>query len=67
LIRIEDEKDQERALGVFLRVRAARVTFPGDIMGVTEEHIRALEQAHIRFQYVSKAPNGRETPPTVQS
>jgi hypothetical protein len=63
LIRIRDEQEWERAFTAFLRVPAPRVTLPGNIMGVTEQHIRVLKEEGIPFEYVSKAPNGEEDAP----
>jgi hypothetical protein len=61
LIRIR-EQEWERAFTAFLRVPAARVTFPGNVMGVTEQHIRALKEEGIPFEYVSQAPNREDAP-----
>jgi hypothetical protein len=55
VIRIRDQKNRERAIVAFLRVRAGRVTLPGNIMGVSEEHIEALEKEGIPFEYLSKS------------
>jgi hypothetical protein len=66
LIRIAAKKDRERALSAFRRVRAARVRFPGHVMGVTEEHLHALTMEKIAFEYLSKAPHGEEENATVQ-
>jgi hypothetical protein len=62
LIRFPDMQDWEMALYAFLRVPFARVTFPGNILGVTEEHIRVLKEEGIPFEYVSQAPDGEEDP-----
>ena len=62
LIRIRDDQEWERAFTAFLRVPAARVTFPGNVLGVTEQHIRVLKEEGIPFEYVSKAPNGEDAP-----
>jgi hypothetical protein len=59
LIRIREEKDRARAIAALLPVREARVTFPGNIMGVTGEHIEALKREKIPFEYVSKTANGQ--------
>jgi hypothetical protein len=54
LIRFPDRATRVRAIGVFRDVRVTRVRLPGDIMGVADEHIRALEKARIPFIYVSR-------------
>lgn len=59
LIRIREQKNRERAIMVFLRVPEARVTLPGNIMGVSADHIEALEREGIPFSYVSKSPHGQ--------
>jgi hypothetical protein len=63
LIRFKDRKSRLRAIEAFLEVRQARVMFPERVMGVTDEHIKALQQAvpPIDFEYVSQPPaNGQE-------
>lgn len=69
LIRFPDRESRLRAIEVFFAVRQTRVMFPGDVMGVTGEHITALEQAvpPVPFEYVSQtAPlvplNGQPNP-----
>lgn len=61
LIRIPQKTDRVKAITAFRRVRATRVTLPGNVMGVNDEHIRVLERENIPFEYVSKAPNGKST------
>jgi hypothetical protein len=62
LIRIPDEATQARAIAVFHKVPFTRVRLPGNLMGVTDEHISALKQANIPFEYVSKEPaNGQSS------
>jgi len=56
LIRIADKEARKRAIAVFHGVQVTRVRLPGDIMGVTDEHIQALKKTNIPFQYVSKEP-----------
>src|SRR5437868_2400262 len=60
LIRIADQKARERALSAFRGVREARLRFPGHVMGVTDEHLRILKMEKIPFEYLSKAPHGKE-------
>lgn len=67
LIRFPDKETREHAIGVFHGVRVTRVRFPGDIMGVTDQHIQALKEARIPFQYVSKEPSNGQNSPAVQS
>ncbi len=56
LIRISDEEDEIRAIAAFRRVPITRVRFPGNIIGVTSEHIAELKKDKIPFQYISKEP-----------
>jgi hypothetical protein len=56
LIRIPDKASRIRAIAVFEKVPLARVRLPGDVMGVTDEHIAALKLADVPFEYVSKEP-----------
>jgi hypothetical protein len=66
LIHIPDRKAREQALREFLGVRETWVSFAGNILGVTNEHIQALVNKNIPFDYVSKtSPNGSTAP--VQS
>ncbi len=55
LIRIV-KMDRPKALAVFRGIRECRSRLPGDIMGVSDTHIQALEQEQISFEYVSKKP-----------
>jgi hypothetical protein len=62
LIHIAERSARERALAEFLKVREPWVSFPQNVLGVTEEHVEALRRTGIRFDYVSKtAPNGTST------
>ncbi len=65
LIRIPDKEARKQAIAVFREVSVTRVRLPGDIMGVTDEHIQALKKANIPFQYVSKEPIHGQGSPTV--
>jgi hypothetical protein len=56
-IKIADKQARERVIGVFRDVPITRVRLPGAVMGVTDEHILALNKAGIPFQYVSKEPS----------
>jgi hypothetical protein len=56
LIKFADKETRIRAIGVFRHVDVTRVRFPGDVMGVTDEHIEALRKANVPFQFVSKEP-----------
>jgi hypothetical protein len=59
LIHIPDRKVRERALKELLKVRENLVSFPKNVLGVTDEHIGALKAMAIPFDYVSRtAPNG---------
>ena len=56
LIRIPDKEARIRAIDALCDVPVTRVRLPGDIMGVTDEHIAALKKAQIPFEYVSQEP-----------
>ena len=67
LICFPNKREHRRAIMALLEVPRESVGLPAYKMVVTEEHIRALEQAKIPFAYLSKTgPNGTESPP-VQS
>jgi hypothetical protein len=65
LIRIPDEEDDVRAIAAFRRVPITRVRFPGNVMGVTSEHIAELKKDKIPFQYLSKEPKDGQSPEAV--
>ena len=63
LIHIRDRETRERAIQEMLNVRESWVSFPKDVFGVTDEHIGALTNKGIPFDYVSKTPaNATSTP-----
>ena len=69
LIRFPNKKELGRALVAFLELppRMESLGLPGLQMVVQDEHVRALEQARVRFTYLSKtATNGKLTSP-IQS
>ena len=68
LIRFHNRNDHKRAIMALLEVpRVEYLGLPNYQMLVTEEHIKALEQAKIRFTYLSHtALNGTNSTP-VQS
>jgi hypothetical protein len=68
LIRFPSKKEHKRAIMALLEVpRAESLGLPDLRMVVTDEHIHALERAHVNFTYLSKtASNGKLTPP-IQS
>lgn len=67
LIRIVKPEDRPKALAAFRGIRESRTRFPNDIMGVGDDHVRALERERISFEYVSKDPHEqpRKAPPSV--
>jgi hypothetical protein len=68
LIRFPDRETGVRAIRAFYKVRIAYVCLPGDVWGVTDEHIAALKKAKIPFIYVSKKPSRKgKHASTVQS
>lgn len=62
LIRIVRPEDRPKALAAFRGIRESRTRFPGDIMGVSDDHVRALEREGISFEYISKVPHGQPIP-----
>lgn len=63
IIHIPDREARKRAFKAFLDIRETWVRFPGNRLGVTNEHVRALEKENIPFDYASKPPrNGTPTP-----
>jgi hypothetical protein len=67
LIRFPNGKEHTRAIGAWLNVPGEYMVIPGPQFVVNDEHIKALEQAKVRFEYLSKTrPNGDTTTP-VQS
>jgi hypothetical protein len=65
VIRIPLRDDQIRAFKAFLPIPASWVRLPGNVYGVSDAHLKALEQVtpKINFDYVSKSPqNGQSQP-----
>ncbi len=61
LIEIPDRAEYERAMAAFLTIRGRRLVLPGNRMVVTEEHLKALKQAGVKFTPISRsgpAPRG---------
>jgi hypothetical protein len=58
LIRIGEKKERVKAIRAFRRVRLPYIRFPGHVMGLMDEHIRALKMDKVSFEYISKAPHG---------
>ena len=68
LIPFADRETRIRAIRAFYKVRIAYVCLPGDVFGVTDEHIAALKKAKIPMIYVSKEPSRKgKHASTVQS
>jgi hypothetical protein len=65
LIGFPNRTEHKRAIVALLEVlRAEYLGLPGYQMVVTDEHIKALEHAQVRFKYLSKAaPNGPNSSP----
>jgi hypothetical protein len=62
LIRFPNSKEHERAIRALLDVPREYAVIPGPQFVVTQEHIKALEQAKVRFTYLSRTrPNGQKT------
>jgi hypothetical protein len=58
VIRIPKREEQVRALQAFLSIPLSWVRLPGNLFGLSDAHVKALEQASpkIDFQYISKSP-----------
>lgn len=64
LIEIPDRAEYERAVEAFLNVRGKRLVLPGNRMVVTSEHVKALEQAGVKFKPISRdEPASKNGPP----
>jgi len=66
-IRIPNEEDCVKAIGVFLRIPATRYRFPDNVMGVTLAHIHALQRANIPFEMASGRKWNGQAAASVQS
>ncbi len=61
LIRFPNQREHKRAIMALLDVPWEYVGLPGPQFVVTSEHIKALEEAKVRFEYLSRtAPNGKK-------
>jgi hypothetical protein len=59
LIRFPNQKEDQRGLMILLEAGGEVLGLPNREMVVTSEQIKALEQAKVRFEYLSKtAPDG---------
>lgn len=58
LIRIPDKDARARAIQAFLDVREMWMSFPGELFGVSSEHVAALTRSKVPFEDVSKSRNG---------
>jgi hypothetical protein len=58
LIRIPDKDARVRAIQAFLDVHEMWMSFPGDLFGVSGEHLAALTKSSIPFEDASKSANG---------
>lgn len=68
LIRLPNKKEHKRALMALLEVpRVESLGLPNFQMVVTDEHIKALERAHVAFTYLSKTALNGTNPTPVQS
>ena len=68
LIRFADRETRIRALRTFYKVPVTWVRLPGDLMGVTGDHLSALKKAKVPFISVSKTSSRKgKHAPAVQS
>jgi len=66
-IRIPNQDDRVKAIGVFLEIPSPRSRFPDNVMGVTLAHIQALQREGIPFEMASgKKWNGPAAAPIQQ-
>jgi hypothetical protein len=64
LIRFPNQKEHRRAIEALLEVPLEYLALPGPQFVLTQEHIKALEKAKVRFEYLSRtAPNGTQATP----
>ena len=64
LIRFPNVKERKRAILALLDVPWEYAGLPGPTFLMRDEHIKALEEAKIRFEYLSGTrPNGTISPP----
>jgi hypothetical protein len=54
-IRIPNQAERLRAIDLFLEIPDTRYIYPGHVMDVTTEHLKALEREHIAFEYLNQA------------
>ncbi len=54
LIHIRDKDARKRAIEAFLNVRETWLSFPGNLLGVSSDHIEALKKAQIPFEDASQ-------------
>ncbi len=66
LIRFPNRKEHERAIGALLDVPREYQVLPGPQFVVTDDHVRALERAEVRFQFMSGVRSNGETTTSVQ-
>ena len=52
-IRFPNAKEHERAIGILLEVPGEYIGLPGPTFVMRDEHIKALEQGKVRFEYLS--------------
>lgn len=66
LIRFPNRKEHKRGLMALLEVPREFLGLPDYQMVVTEEHIKALEQASVPFAYLSLTAANGTNPSSVQ-
>jgi hypothetical protein len=64
-IRIPDREARKQAIKAFMGVRENWVCFPGNLYGLTTEHVQALERDQVPFERIPKVAradgNGKNT------
>jgi hypothetical protein len=68
-IKLPDHEAHRRAVEVFMDkdLFQGRLVFPDHVMGVSLEHLRALEEAQVPFEMTSGGKWNGQTAATVQS
>lgn len=60
LIRIPDREDRKRAIKAFMDVPFSWMSFPDNVLGITGEHLKALQSQSIPFEETHRsARNGQ--------
>lgn len=62
LIQFPSDEDHEKAIEAWMDITTPRSGFTENRVAVTDEHIRALKRAKVKFHYLSKPRSNVKTP-----